>query len=119
MRFNVFQFGDSYYRQKEGGEMGSPFTCIWTILILSIMEMLVLMPKHKKNVIVFKRHADDVLIIWRKQGEYDDSFQEFKRTLNNISNLDRECEELSEAVNFYIWMKQLIENQKDSNVKHI
>ena len=28
LRFNVFQFGDTYYRQKEGGVMGSPFTCL-------------------------------------------------------------------------------------------
>ena len=28
LQFNVFQFVDAYYRQKEGGEMGSPFTCL-------------------------------------------------------------------------------------------
>ena len=26
--FNVFQFRETYYRQKEGGEMGSPFACL-------------------------------------------------------------------------------------------
>ena len=73
--------------EKEGGEMGSPSTCLWSILTLATLEILALIPKHKKNTIVFKRHIDEFFLIWRKQGEYDDSFYEFKRTLNNMSNL--------------------------------
>ena len=69
--FNVFQFGDTYYRQKEGGVMGSPFSYLWEILTFATMEMLVLMPKHKKNIIVFKRCIDHVFVIWKKQGEYE------------------------------------------------
>ena len=73
--FNVFQFGDTCYRQKEGGAMDSPFTFLWSILTFATMETLVLIPKYEKNVIVFKRHAEDVFIIWRKQGEHDDILQ--------------------------------------------
>ena len=64
------------------------------------MEVMSLILKYRKNSIVFKRHIDDIFIIWRIQGEYDDGFNEFKRTLNNTSNLDWECEELSETVTF-------------------
>ena len=54
--------------------MGSPFLCLWAILAFATIEMLVLMPKCRKNTIVFKRHIDDIFVIWRKQVEYDDSF---------------------------------------------
>ena len=80
--------------------MGSTFACLWEILTFATMETLLLIPKYEKNVIVFKRHAEDVFIIWRKRGEYDNSFQEFKRTLKNVSNLCWECEELSEVATF-------------------
>ena len=68
--------------------MGSPSACLWEMLTFSTMKTLALIPKYRKNIIVFKRHVDDVFIIWRQQGEYDDSFNEFKGTLNSISNLD-------------------------------
>ena len=64
------------------------------------IEMLVLIPKYKNNVIVFKRRIDDIFVIWRKQGECDNKFQDFKNALNTISNLHWECEELSETVTF-------------------
>ena len=74
LRFNVFQFEDAYYRRKEGEEMGSPFTCLWEFLTFSKMEMLVFIPKFKKNVAVFKRRADDMFLIWRKHGEHENEF---------------------------------------------
>ena len=63
LRFNSFQFGDTCYRKKEGREMGSNFTCIWSILTLSAMEMLVLLPKCKMSIAVFKRNIDDTFAI--------------------------------------------------------
>ena len=63
LRFNVFQFGDTCYRQKEGGEMGSTFACLWKTLTFSTMEMLVLILKCKNNILGFKRHIDDVFLI--------------------------------------------------------
>ena len=62
--------------------------------------MLVLMPKCKKNIEVFRTCIDDAFAIWKKQGEYDNEFEEFKKTLSAISNLNWECEELSDKVNF-------------------
>ena len=46
----------------------------------------------------FKRYMDDTFVIWRKQGECVNKYQDFKNTLNAISNLDWEYEELNETV---------------------
>ena len=80
--------------------MGVPFSCLWTILIFATIEILVLISKHKKSIIVFKRHTDEIFIIRIKQVECNDSFHELKRTLNNTSNLDWECEKPSDTVTF-------------------
>ena len=42
----------------------------------------------------------DIFLIWKKQGQCDNTFPDFKQTLNTISNLNWEFEELSEAVKF-------------------
>ena len=63
LRFNVFQFGGACYRQKEGRAMGIPFTCLWYMSTFATMKILVLIPKYRTNIIVFKRHTDDIFII--------------------------------------------------------
>ena len=72
--FNVFRFGDIYYRQKEGGTMGSLFSCLWAILTFATMETLVLIPKYEKNIVFFLMYSEDIFIMQRKQGEPDHSF---------------------------------------------
>ena len=100
--------------------MCSTFSCLWETLTFATMETLVLIPKHRKHVIVFKRCTDEIFTIWRKQGECDDSFHEFKRTLNNVSNLDWECEELSKTVNFLdFYMKMNRESKRFECKKHV
>ena len=64
------------------------------------MEMLTLMLSHKNKIMIFKRCVDAMFVIWKKQGDHDNEFEEFKKTLNAISNLNSECYELSEKVNF-------------------
>ena len=40
------------------------------------------------------------LLIWKKQGECDNEFEELKKILNTISNINMECGELSESFTF-------------------
>ena len=58
------------------------------------------MPKHKKNIAFFKRYMHDMFAIWKKQGEHDNEFEEFKKKVSTISNLNWEFEELSEKLKF-------------------
>ena len=41
-----------------------------------------------------------MFVTWKKQEEHDNEFEECNKTLNTISNLYQECEELIEKVTF-------------------
>ena len=58
------------------------------------------MPRYKKNIIIFKRCTDDVFVIWKKQVECYNEFEELKKIMNTISNINCKCKELNEKVTF-------------------
>ena len=41
-----------------------------------------------KNITIFKRCTDDEFVFWKKQREHYNEFEEFKKTLNAISDLN-------------------------------
>ena len=55
--------------------MGSPLAFLFQMLTFATMEMLVLIPKHKKSIVVCKRQTYVTLVIWRKYGAYDNELE--------------------------------------------
>ena len=66
LKSNVFQFRDTFYRQNWGGVMGSPFNWLCTMLTFVVIEILILLPQFKNNIIISKIFVDDMFVIWKK-----------------------------------------------------
>ena len=80
--------------------MGNPFTSMWAVVHVALVEYLFLESIHKTKIIVLIRFIDDMFIIWKKNKQQPKSWRDFKTCLNQASNLDWVCEDLGEKVVF-------------------
>ena len=63
MTNNIFQFGNTYWKQLIGTAMGTPCACIYAILFFAFYERTHLQEKYKRNIITYVRAIDDILIV--------------------------------------------------------
>ena len=80
MKNNIFQFGDMFFRQKTGTAMGAPPAPPWATIFMALSENQFL--PHHNRLIFYRRFIDDVIGIWRWDGEQE-KWDYFKRKLNN------------------------------------
>ena len=109
LKFNVFQFGNIYVRQKNGAAIGGPFSSAWAIIIFALIESKLLKPKFKNNMILLKRFIDDMITIWKRTNESDKEWSDFKKFINECSNLEWLADKPGEAVTFLdlkIWINR-------------
>ena len=64
LKCDVFEFGDTYYKQLQGGAMGNPFTCIWAIVHYAVIEKLLLSAELKESILLLVRFIDNMFIVW-------------------------------------------------------
>ena len=76
MTNNVFQFGDKYWIQKVGTEMGAPPTPIWATIFFGIHEVTVL-AQFGDKLQLYRRFIDDVLGIWLVDPDPDEDHQQW------------------------------------------
>jgi hypothetical protein len=72
IRWNIFAFGDSYYRQLIGTAMGTSCAVWFANLYFSFHEKSKLLPRFKEflaRILFYARFVDDVFLIWL--GECD------------------------------------------------
>jgi hypothetical protein len=55
MENNVFQFGNSYWKQNIGTAMGTLCACIYTTLFFAWFERERILTKYKNNLILYYR----------------------------------------------------------------
>ena len=60
MKYNMFQFGDLFFLQKQGTAMDTSTTCKYATLYLAGDEKNYIIPKYKQQLIYFRRYIDDI-----------------------------------------------------------
>ena len=66
MKYNIFQFGDLFFLQKQGTAMGTSVACKYATLYLAGHEKNYIIPKYKQQLIYFRQYIDDIFVIWRR-----------------------------------------------------
>ena len=107
MTNNIFQFGNTWWKQKNGTAMGTPCACIYATLFFGYHERNLLLPKYKNNIILYKQQIDDILLVWKPTSLNNEEWKSFKHDLNTCSSLNWETEDLSDRTHFLdlnIWI---------------
>jgi hypothetical protein len=101
MRFNIFQFSDLYFRQKNGTAMGTPPACMWATLYFAQHEER-LYDKYSHRLSFFGRYIDDGFGIWNWTGTQacHDDWTNFQTEMNDFGTLEWEFDLLKNTVNY-------------------
>ena len=97
---NVFEFGNTYWLQKDGTAMGTPCACNYATIVFAYYKRTCILPRFKKNSLLYLRYIDDIFVVWRDFPSQPDTFTDFKRTLDNQCNLKWTTEERNNKTNF-------------------
>ena len=88
MENNIFQFGDSFWRQLTGTAMGTPPAPDWSTLYFCIWE-IVIIPKFPE-ILLYLRYIDDGLGAWKINVRDPEAnrlrFEEFKLAMNSYGS---------------------------------
>ena len=100
MKYNVFTFGDTTWRQRTGTAMGTPPAPPWANLYFAVFENSFL-PDFDDDLILYRRFIDDVFGIFLYDPARPDRFADLTAALNHPSSrLTWTVEPLSDTVDF-------------------
>jgi hypothetical protein len=92
MRNNIFQFGNTYWRQIRGTAMGTSTAVNYAVLYVALLETQVLLKKYKQNLLFMKRFIDDTIGVWINHDN-STSLEDFLHDLNNFGSLKWTCDD--------------------------
>jgi hypothetical protein len=96
MRFNIFKFGDTHWKQRSGTAMGTPPACMYATLYYAIHELA--MPPHLQACLaIYKRYIDDGFGIWIGSKKH---WTEFQSWVNSFGSLRWIFTSLTREVNY-------------------
>ncbi len=98
MNHNIFQFGDTFWRQLQGMAMGTPAAPLYSILTYGQYKNTKILQKYKENLIYYKRYIDDIFGIWMDTTEY--TWESFKSELNQFGTLQWNTENPTTSTTF-------------------
>jgi hypothetical protein len=85
MRCNLFQFGDTYWKQLSGTAMGTPPAVVYATLYYAIHELS--MPtRFCRCLALYKRYIDDGIGIWLSTDPQ--TWLDFKAWINSFGSLE-------------------------------
>ena len=94
IKYNIFKFGNTWWRQLIGTTMGTPCACAYAMLFFGLIERTEILPKYENRLKLYVRQIDDILILWKlseddtnKKKDTDD-WNEFKSDLNSATKLN-------------------------------
>jgi hypothetical protein len=92
LKNNIFQFGDTFWRQKRGCTMGTSSAVNYVCLYVGLLEVKRLLPRYKTQLLFFKQFIDDGIGVWidTPNNPYP-SWQSFVWCLNNWGTLKWTC----------------------------
>jgi hypothetical protein len=91
MRSNIFQFGDTYWKQTRGCAMGTSAAVNYAYLYVGLLEVQRLLPRFKTCLPFFKRFIDDGIGVWLPQPNDRLAWEAFLRCLNQWGTLRWTC----------------------------
>jgi hypothetical protein len=83
MKNNIFQFGDTTWRQLCGCAMGTSTAMNYAYLYVGLLEIRRLLPHFKDHLPFFRRFIDDGFGIWIDLPDNPNAWTNFIRCLNN------------------------------------
>ena len=108
MENNIFQFGNTFWRQNIGTAMGTPCACVYATLFYAYFEQTYILPKYKNNILFYVRTIDDIFCVWNDNhtnhtnnpNTQNNTFNQLKQDLDNQCKLTWNTKELSNQTNF-------------------
>ena len=119
---NVFQFQNSFYRQKFGIAMGSPLSPVLANLYMEYFESE-LLPSITPQPAIWYRYVDDIIALWPNEQDFETFFTQVNGLSPSIKFttewevngsmpfLDTRIHRLSSGFNFSIYRKPTHCNQ--------
>jgi hypothetical protein len=92
MRSNIFQFGDTYWKQTRGCAMGTSTAVNYAYLYVGLLEVQRLLPRFKTCLPFFKRFIDDGIGVWLPQPNDRLAWEAFLRCLTQWGTLRWTCD---------------------------
>jgi len=87
MSNNIFQFGDTHWRQLHGCAMGTSSAVNYSYLYVGSLEIHTLLPRYRRNLLYYKRFIDDVIGVWLPNPEAPNDWDNFFHDINNFGSL--------------------------------
>jgi len=85
MQNNVFQFGDLFFRQKNGTAMGTSVAVAYATIYYSFHEETFLSPAFDSwGILYYKRFIDDAIIIMLMSSSDDSTYKAFGEAMNSF-----------------------------------
>ena len=100
MTLNVFEFGNTYWVQKDGTAVGTPCACNYATIVFAYYERTSIIPHFKQNLLLYLRYIDDIFVVWKDLESDPNAFDRFKNELDNQCNLTWITEDRSYKTNF-------------------
>ncbi len=102
MKNNIFSFQDTYWQQLSGTAMGTPVACAYATVTYGHYKNSEILPTFSSNLLYYRRYIDDVFGIWipSSTGNNLETWEAFKKKLNNWRALEWVIEEPSKKTNF-------------------
>jgi hypothetical protein len=96
MRWNIFRFGDTFWKQLTGTAMGTPPACVYATLYFAIHEIS--MPAALQAcLVVYKRYIDDGIGIWIGSNA---DWLSFQKWINSFGTLRWTFTEPSRSIDY-------------------
>ena len=88
MKKNIFQFGDTFWKQKNGTAMGTSCAVNWAFLYMGLLEMMELLKDFEFWMPFFKRFIDDGIGTWLTERIGSSrAWLDFKKRINGWGKL--------------------------------
>jgi hypothetical protein len=92
MKNNIFQFGDTHWRQRRGCAMGTSSAVNYACLYVGLLEVRRLLPRYNQQLLFFRRFIDDGIGVWINIPGDPHAWTSFFRCLNNWGSLKWTCD---------------------------
>jgi hypothetical protein len=92
MRSNIFQFGDTFWKQTRGCAMGTSASVNYAYLYIGLLEVQRLIPRFETCLLFFKQFIDDGIGVWLPQPNDNLAWNAFLHCLNCWGTLRWTCD---------------------------
>ena len=83
MTNNIFQFGDTHWRQRRGCAMGTSSAVNYACLYVGLLEVRRLLPRYTDHLLFYRRFIDDGIGVWIDTPGDPFAWRSFMNCLNN------------------------------------